>query len=461
MIMLFVMLAALAFSSISALLGRSKPMLYTSVMLLVLNDFILVPVRGTIPSALLLAFSSWPDLFVLVGFIAYAIWFGHSPRIPEMPTWFWRLVAIMVFITLQGIVFGLMRGSLFGVIANARTYVLPLFLPLALYANGAFQGREPIRMLMVIFTLAIAMAAYSAYLSITFNGDPASIWYFDFIFNTKVSGGLADRFVTYQVVRGGHLRAAGFLISAVDYSIFCGLILVPALCGALFFRSLKYRIYSFVAVIACVVGTELSRTRVAYSIFAVSMGMLCLYRLLGIRKAAQQVLISITLVVMFLGLVAVAPSLFDASVNGRIGQFLETLVTFRPQGWGFGATTNLATNFKDSMYLSSIGALGASALLFWYVLFTVHRKAAQSLMASRPRTDDYALRMGAVMAMASAWFAFGVHYFIGGSGCAMLFLLLFAAIRDPERRPARTTKIGRSLPDTVKSANSEPLRAAS
>ena len=196
-------------------------MAYTYVILIFLNDIIIINSRNYIPNGVLTLLSAWRDLFVLFGIISYVIWYGRSGRVMKVPPWARRALVIMAALILQGIILGIARNNAFPVLINARAYTISLLLPLILYLNGAFKGKTPLRIMMVIFTASIIMSIYSVYLSRNFDGDPRSLWYFDFILESKTSRGIEDRFVIYQIIRDGQLRAAGFLISAVDYTIFC------------------------------------------------------------------------------------------------------------------------------------------------------------------------------------------------------------------------------------------------
>jgi hypothetical protein len=418
--------------SLMAVMSETRPILYATAILMLCNDAIFINIGDAGNAALLAVAKSWREIFIVSSFVSFGLWLGRGRPGVGLSRWAALTLAALIVLAVAGVAVGLSRSSLGSVLTVGRAYILPFLLPLSLYVSGAFTRDRTRGLFWILMGIITAMTAYSAYASMTFNGDAASIWYYDFIADRKLEVGTGKRFIAYQIIRDGHLRASGFLISAVDYSQLCGVLAVFAITCSLLLPRVGQRLLCAVAGACCIASIEMSQTRAGYVSIGISAVVAVLYRGLRIRWAHFYTLLIAVGISTSLAVVQFAPNLFDASIGGRPAQLFAAMESFRPIGWGFGDLTNNGPTYKDSLYLSALGTFGLGLALFMGIFVALHGRLFRSLRLPNIAQGPNALLFASALTLTSMWFIFGFHYAIGGSAEYVLLLLCFASLAAVE-----------------------------
>lgn len=432
MLIIVAIVLLILFVSLSAIAGETRPLLYAVIILTVCNDIIFIPLGEAGNSPLALIAKSWREEFIVAGFVSYLLWMGRGRPGVQMNANTGLIIAVLAAVAALGVLIGTRENSFFAVFTVSRSYALPVLLPISLYVSGAFSRDKHNLAYWLLLVLGACMAAYSAYTIMKFSGVPTDIWYYDFVAGQKISNRTEQRLIIYQFIRDGHLRATGFLISAVDYSILSGILSVFALAGALYFKRPVKRILALVMLATCIPAIEMSQTRAGYGVLALAIIAGFSFRYLRVRWAYAYPLVLIALVAATLIAVQISPGSFDSSIGGRPRQFFDAVASFRPFGWGFGRLENNGPTYKDSLYLSSIGTFGALAIFYIGVLLLIYRAGAIVLRNAPRRSDAQAYAIGSFAAFSAMWYIFGFHYTLGNVGFYALLLMAYASFAQGE-----------------------------
>lgn len=418
--------------SVMAIASETRPILYVSAILIMCNDILFINIGDGGSAALLAIAKSWREIFIAASLISFGLWLGRNRPGVGMNRWSALTLTVLAVLAVIGIAMGLGRSSFGTVITVGRSYILPFLLPMSLYLSGAFTRDRAKAVVWIVLMVGVVMTIYSAWASLRFNGDAATVWYYDFIADRKLEANTGKRFIAYQIIREGHLRASGFLVSAVDYSQLSGILAVFSFVGALFMPRVGQRIISGAIGVSCIAAIELSQTRAGYVSIAIALLVGLLYRGLRIRWANFYTLLIATGIASSLILVQYFPQFFDASVGGRPAQLFAAIESFRPLGWGFGDIENNGPTFKDSLYLSSLGTFGVAMVLFVGLFVGLHQRLFASLRLPGVTGSAYSLVFASALALTAEWFIFGFHYAVGGVAMYVLLMLCFASLAAAE-----------------------------
>jgi hypothetical protein len=424
-----------------ALAGETRPMLYASIVLTVCNDIIFVPMGEVGNSAFSLLAKSWREEFIVAGFLSYLLWRGRGREGVALDAVTTIVLVAVSLVTVIGLAIGARSSGLFVAFTIARSYVLPLLLPISLYISGAFSRDRNNVAFWILLILGAVMSIYATYVVSTFTGRITDLWYYDFVAGEKVSNHTAQRLIAYQFIRDGNLRATGFLISAVDYSIFSGIIAALALSGALYFTRPLKRIAALLLLMICIPAIELSQTRAGYGVIGLATLAGFSFRYLRIRWSYAYPILMIGLVAATLLAVQRSPGSFDSSLAGRPGQLFDAIGSFRPLGWGFGTLENNGPTYKDSLFLSALGTFGVFFVGYVGPLVLVHKSVAGAYNRISRFDDAQGYVIGAFSAFSAMWYIFGFHYTLGNVGFYVLLLMSYAAVAQAgsaQRRSAES-----------------------
>ncbi|WP_336966300.1 hypothetical protein [Sphingobium aquiterrae] len=438
--MILVFITALYFAAaIAALVGERRPLIYGSMVMTVCNDIILIPASASAPDILIFIAKSWREIVVIICIIMILSRSGRD--VVRIPNDMIFVTVVIVLLTGLGIASGSSRGSIMEIFYSWRSYFLPFLVPWGLYVSRSYRDISPVSLYWLFLGLTSLMALYSIYATFTFDGNIKDIWFYQFIFDKKTDGNLRAVDVAWSLVRDGNLRASGFFISSVDYSMFSGFAAVYAFVGLLYFRPAAFKIPAAIAFFLCLVAVYVSRTRVGLLILAIAFIIGFAYQVLRFRQPMVYALALAGVVAVSIFYIATHIGSFEPSLAGRPIQHVSAVSSFRPEGWGFGPVENNGPTYKDSLYLSALGTFGVATPLFIWIFIKIQSNINNRFNELRQGQTEYVVAFASLLSLITFWYVFGFHYVIGGFSEYVVLLLTFSALQ-PSGAPNATRSAG-------------------
>lgn len=420
LLVLYALVAALALTTRFGFI-----IVYAVMIMMVSNDFILIPIMPDLSDSMQVVVRAWREMTIIVCLIAILLQqVSGTIRVSRSISF---LLGVIAILTVLGFAVGLSSASPGEALVTWRNYFLPFLVPISLYLAGFF-GKTSLRSLAwALLILSSFMAMYSLYATLTFNGDPKTVWFYYFFYDKTVEMNTGSHLVVYQFLRDGSLRASGFFISSVDYSMFSGVVVCFAIALS-FYLSGWQRWLALGFGLISLLGIQLSHTRIGFVIVLLIVTVAILMRAARMRYAGWLTMVPVGVLIISLAAVTVSPDLFDASAAGRPDQYIAAWESFRPFGYGFIPPVDNGPTYKDSMYLSVIGTFGIGAILFLGIFAYLQRALLIQLKTSTLPDRDFVVLMATYFALMSLWYVYGVHYTVGSFTENMVLLFTFAGL---------------------------------
>ncbi len=420
LLVLYALVAALALTTRFGFI-----LVYAVMIMMVSNDFLLIPIMPTLPDAMQLVVRAWREMTIIVCFAAVLLQqVSGTIRVSRSIVF---LLAVIAFMTLLGFAVGLGENQFGEALATWRNYFLPFLMPISMYLAGFFKQTSLRSLAWTLLLLSAIMALYSLYATVTFNGDPRTVWFYYFFYDKTIEMNTGAHLVIYQFLRDGSLRASGFFISSVDYSMFSGIVVCFAIALS-FYLSGWQRWLALALGLVSVLGIQLSHTRIGFVVAFLIVLVALLMRAGRMRYAGWLTIVPVGFLIVSLGAAAIFPDLFDASAAGRPDQYIAAWQSFRLLGYGFIAPVDNGPTYKDSMYLSVIGTFGIVGIGFFGIFAYLQRALLTQLKTSTLPDQDFVVLMATYFALMSLWYVYGVHYTVGSFTENIVLLFTFAGL---------------------------------
>jgi hypothetical protein len=196
-----------------------------------------------------------------------------------------------------------------------------------------------------VYILTILNTMLALYQYATFNGDAQSTWRYDFLVDARQNNETEteDRFVNYQIVRDGNLRASGVFVSALQYSYTAALSAVYAFVMLLstWKRKPLIAIGYTSALALLILGMLASQVRASLVIFFISSAayFICTKRTNSTTSYSSKkafLLILCSYLGLLLTIFVFGANSLDASAAGRAPQYIKAISEFSIIGAGLG-----------------------------------------------------------------------------------------------------------------------------
>ncbi len=426
MLTAFVLLVLYALVAALALTTRfGFVLVYAVMIMMVSNDFLLIPIMPSLSDSMQFVVRAWREMTIVVCLVAVLLQqVSGTIRVSRSVV---LLLGIIAILSVLGFAVGLTAAPAGEVLTTWRNYFLPFLVPISLYLAGFFQKASLSSLAWTLLILSAVMSIYSLYATLTFNGDPRTVWFYYFFYDKSVEMNTGAHLVVYQFLRDGSLRASGFFISSVDYSMFSGIVVCFAIALS-FYLSGWQRWLALGLGLISLLGIQLSHTRIGFVIVLLIVIVAILMRIIRMRYMGWLTTVPAGVLIISLAAVTIFPDLFDASAAGRPDQYIAAWQSFRPLGYGFILPVDNGPTFKDSMYLSVLGTFGVGAILFLGIFAYLQRALLSQLKTSTLPNQDFVVLMATYFALMSLWYVYGVHYTVGSFTENMVLLFTFAGL---------------------------------
>jgi len=423
--------------------SKRQYFLYATLLLVATNDLIFVPLDKVMPPTLLLISKAWKEYFI-GGLLLYNMMQRRSTGFGVVSVRVFRIAAVICVLSALGLAIGLMRSGLGDGIQQWRRYFVPLLLALLIAASDLPRRISARRAINLLIALACVMAVFSLYEYLSFTGDFTKLWYYEFVARSKESIETESRMLQYQFMRDDSLRATGFFISAIEYSLFNAMVIAYAVLSIPNTRGFDRRLRLLLVIALLLAGEVVANVRIGWVMLALTL--LCALQLhvYRIRSFAKLAAMPVAMLLFSFAMIVVARTDLDASSVGRLAQYASVPAQFRPQGYGLGAITNNGETYKDSWYISVLMVFGVASVGYVWLMFSPVTKALRRL-GSGPQSGlaadraAYTMALGTISLSIAQLYVFGFHYSTGLSHLYVvqifMFLVWFRLLEKPEPAP--------------------------
>lgn len=352
-------------------LSNKTPFLLVLISLIFFNDFFSVQLDYLFDGAFLYLLKAWKEILVLI--LALTTIYKFARNIPLNSFKIFKKIDFLIFLALLNFFFVayaiiITRNSVFEAINESRSYYINLYIILLFCYNYdplEINYRSVIR---IVFLLVFINFAFASYNYFTFDGEYQSLWRYQFKIEREYAklkeAMYGFKSISNDFVRGGNLRASGFLISTLEYGITLSFIFVISLISYLKIK-VQNRGLLIVVMILCLVGIYTTQTRTAYGI--VIMSFIIYFASVWFKKSFPLIVVPIFFIVLtFIAIAFKVPGVDEASSFGRVIQYLEFFKNFQLFGVGLGSS--LRTTF-DSFYLSVFTVYGVLGIFYLIIVF--------------------------------------------------------------------------------------------
>ena len=325
-----------------------------------LNDIVFVPLGAVFSGPLYEIAGAWREICAAVAICLFLV----SRRIVDRAVLF--VCSVVVVLAAYGIFLGMHNdASLTATYAGVRRFCVPLLLAYAIYLSGIFAHVTPRTVFWAVLIPAIAMTLYAFYTYMMPASEYKALWHYEFVAAQKQEAGVIGRFIEYQFVRDGRIRASGFFVSAIEFSLFCvvafTLSVSAAVAGA---RGLPRAAFLLLAVFF-VAGIYVSQVRAGLLSACLALLVVLAFHALKKLRPAPFLALPIALATISLAIVALLGAGVDASTAGRIPHYAAFTSEFQFPGYGFVPVVNNGPTFRDSWYLSTAMTFGVLSPVYW------------------------------------------------------------------------------------------------
>ena len=334
---------------------------------------------------------SWKEmLFFALGAWFVLRWIFFRVAIKNKGLWFATIV-----LTIYGVAIGATSGaSAFEVVVNARDFMLPLFFYL-IVCNLPLATRRSIKL--AVLSLIILLAVHgivSLYNYITFDGRPESIWVYE-IFSNLEKG---VSFGTANFIRDGKLRAMGFFVSPLEYSMTLLFALFLLTFYFVLSRSLLTKLLVIILMGVFLLFLLIAGVRVwiiSYMLGIVTIGLLHMAKKINNKKIIY-ILSPLALVTITFVNIIFDFGMNDLSSLGRLDQYVlvPLMMIQHPLGLGFGDIGSKGSFSADSGVLTLLMAFGwAFVGLYLFVIVRIFMKPVEIMHQIASSKTNYHFRV--------------------------------------------------------------------
>ncbi|MEM5353827.1 hypothetical protein VOI32_37645 [Paraburkholderia caribensis] len=422
-------------------------MIYITVVFVATNDLIFVQLNDVLGPTLLVVAKAWKETFI-AGLLLFNLMRTDPSHPFSVTTITRRIIVVVLILSATGFGVGLMRSGLSDGIQQWRRYFVPILLAVLLASSGLPQRVNPRTLIRLLLSIACIMATYAIYEYVTFNGDFTQLWYYNFVAQAKESISTDAHLLQYQFMRGDQLRASGFFISAIEYSLFNALALTYAIISVYTARNFSTRIIFMLVSLLLIGGEIVANVRIGWVVFALALISVCQIHFVRIKSFSKLAVAPILILALSFLLIIVGKSDLDASSVGRLAQYAAVPSTFQIQGYGLGAITNNGATYKDSWYISVLMVFGVASIGYVWLMFlplttALPKIKLQSLTELRRNRAAYTLSLGTIGFFFAQLYVFGFHYSTGLSHLYLLQIFMFNVannLTSPARVPTRSPR---------------------
>lgn len=405
-----------------------KYFFYIVIVFVTVNDLVFVPLNDTFGPNLLVISKAWKEIFIAALLLFNLM--RSSPGSPaSLSRGVLRITSVILVLSMLGFAVGSARSGLGDGLQQWRRYFVPILLALLLASSGASQRVSPRALIRLLLTIACTMAIFAIYENWTFSGDFTKLWYYDFVAQAKESINTDAHLLQYQFMRGDELRATGFFISAIEYSLFNAFALTYAIISIYTARGFSSRL-GFTLISALLAWGEIvANVRIGWVVCALALFSVAQIQAFHTKSFAKLSIAPLTVLVLSFALIIVNKADLDASSVGRLAQYASVPATFKLQGYGLGAITNDGETYKDSWYISVLMVYGVAAIGYVWLMFRPLVEALGNLTIWRRMelrdSSSYAFSLGTIGFFCAQLYVFGFHYSTGLSHLYLLQIFMF------------------------------------
>lgn len=417
---------------------------YITVFFITVNDLVFVPLSDTLSPTLLVVSKAWKEIFIS-GLLLLNLMRSNQHNRLSLSSDTARIVCVMLVLSALGFAVGLTRSGLGEAIQQWRRYFVPILLAVLLTSSGLARRASARTLMRLLLSMACVMSVYAIYENLTFSGDFTKLWYYDFVAQAKESINTDTHLLQYQFMRGDELRATGFFISAIEYSLFNALALTYAVISIYTSRSFSGRLHFSLISILLAGGEIVANVRIGWIVFAVALLCATQVHFFGTRSFRKLAIAPVVILLLSFALIIVSKADLDASSVGRLAQYASVPSAFRPEGYGLGAITNNGETYKDSWYISVLMVFGIASIGYAWLMFSplidalAHLRVRHRAELKSDRTA-YAFAVGTIGFFCAQLYVFGFHYSTGLSHLYLLQIFMFQVAyglrnASPKRAP--------------------------
>ncbi|MCA0044099.1 hypothetical protein [Celeribacter litoreus] len=395
-------------------------MLYA--LFIVFTDFVLIQFFNDVNSPYAVLLKAWQEIFLVIGFTR--LLFLRHRIDTQLRKDFIRISVIAVF----GIAVAFVSGDgLAQIYGTTRRYIFPFLLPCIFLMPRVSGAHNYMIVFAAILSASMFSVGYSIWTAWHVGTEYKELWYYDFVAARKLELDTAERLIQYQFLRDGALRATGVLISSVEYSFLSALMAIAAFVGLVRSNNSVRALLLFIVLVANIYAVFLSQTRSGIISFLFAAALFFFARTFRLKKITRLAWIPGLTAIVFLLVVALTPSLWDASTRGRIIQYVSVLGEFRPQGYGTGAVSNNSPTYRDTLYVSVFNTYGILSIIYFGLIFRPLVTISQNLRVPMMRTETRIWSEITVYLILASIFVFAFHYSVGGKPYYLTFLFAYLA----------------------------------
>jgi len=368
---------------------------------------------------------TWKEVFFLELITIYIIQktIKDNFRFSKGELIFWLSIA---FFSIYGLTLGISNGIV-PVIKSWRSYLFPFvfFYLIAYFLDVKKDSFFKFINYLIIF-FGTVMAIYSIYSFLIFSGNLNDIWDYKFVLDAKMKAGLIDaRFVDYQFLRNGNLRASGFFVSALEYAMFMP---IPTLLSFGYFKFNKNIKKIFFAIITVINFFGIYVAQVRAGILLVFMGIILMFLIDKFKPSLRYLLFSQFLLIMvtFLSMIF-GDYVHDASALGRILQYVMAFMNFKVIGYGLGS--KFVTTMFDSWYISIFMLFGVVGVFFLYAHIHILKKIYNYKFEFNNNHHLFISWITISSYFVMVFYLFSIHFSVGSHQLYILYLYVFLLLK--------------------------------
>jgi hypothetical protein len=402
---------------------------YITVVFVTLNDLVFVPLNDTLGPTLLVVSKAWKEIFI-AGLLLLNLMHSNTRNRLSLSNDTMRIICVILVLSALGFAVGSTRSGLGEGIQQWRRYFVPILLAMLLASSGIAKRVSARTLMRLLLSIACLMSVYAIYENLTFSGDFTKLWYYDFVAQAKESINTDARLLQYQFMRGDELRATGFFISAIEYSLFNALALTYAVISIYTTRGFSRRFYFSLISILLAGGEIVANVRIGWIVFAIAVLCAAQVHFFGTRSFRKLAIAPVVILLLSFALIVVNKADLDASSVGRLAQYASVPSAFRLEGYGLGAITNNGETYKDSWYISvlmvfGIASIGYAWLMFSPVINTLAHLKIRRRGELKGDRAAYTFAIGTIGFFCAQLYVFGFHYSTGLSHLYLLQIFMF------------------------------------
>ncbi|MBN3810659.1 hypothetical protein [Paraburkholderia sp. Ac-20347] len=431
---------------------RPQFFVYVTVFFITVNDLVFVNLNDILGSSLMVA-KAWKEVFIC-GLLLQAMMNTRGRNPFSMSSRAARITIAIGVLSAIGIAVGMSRGGIVESIQQWRRYFVPILLA-TLLASPRLAQRVDIRTLTrVLLSIACVMAVYAIYEYLTFDGDFTRLWYYSFVAQAKEGIDTDAHLLQYQFMRGDQLRASGFFISAIEYSLFNALALTISIISLVRQRRFSAKVIFSAITLLLAAGEVVANVRIGWVACLLALFSAAQLHFFKTRSLPRLALAPILILLASFTLIIFNKGDLDASSVGRLAQYASVPSTFQIQGYGLGAIENNGATYKDSWYISVLMVFGVAAVGYLWLMFAPLSEALRNLSLNAGDTRHearvkYTFYLGTIGFFLAQFYVFGFHYSTGLSHLYLLQIFMFTVATN--LRSPRSTTVS-FTPDTPRVA---------